>query len=263
VPRPGERPPSQELLAQILELAGTEMILVGGQALAFWAAYYNVPASPLAVTRDVDFVGSRTDVERLACGLDARATFRRQRDLTMLVGQVEKELQGGGYINIDVLFGVYGSLSTEDLTKRSLVAASPAGNFRIMHPLDLLQGRLENVCGLREKQDEHGIAQLHLAIAMAREFLRDITSQEADRQATNDEGARPASLRHLRRVESLALSDAGRKVAKRYQEFVADAIDPLPLLHLKPFATKKLPQLMKLMSAEWQRQLIAARTSDK
>lgn len=28
-------------------LAGLEMILVGGQALAFWAAYYSVPAPPM------------------------------------------------------------------------------------------------------------------------------------------------------------------------------------------------------------------------
>jgi hypothetical protein len=260
----GETPPDAELLARILELAGTEMILVGGQALAFWAAYYNVPAPPIAVTKDVDFVGTRMDIERLARGLEARATFRRQRDLTMLVGQIEKDLHGGSYINIDVLSRVYGSVSTESLTKHSLVAESPAGNFRVMHPLDALQGRLENVYGLAQKQDEHGIAQLQLAIAMAREFLRDITSQEAKLHATDqDKGRRPASLRHIRRIESLALSDAGRKVAKRYNSHVADAINPLPLLHIKPFAAKKLPQLLKLMSAERRTQLTEAMASGK
>ena len=45
-----------------------------------------------------------------------------------------------------------------------------------MHPLDVLQGRVENVYGLVEKQDEHGIAQLQLAIGMVRVFLRDIAS---------------------------------------------------------------------------------------
>ena len=250
----GETRPGSELLARILELAGTEMILVGGQALAFWAAYYSVPAPSIAVTKDIDFIGTRVDVDRLARGLGAKATFRRRRDLTLLTGQIEKDLPGGGYINIDVLSRVYGDISTESLTQRAIVAESPAGKFRVMHPLDVFQGRLENVYGLVEKQDEHGIAQLQLAIAMVREFLRDITSQEAERQ---DIGVRPVSLRHIRRIETLALSDAGRKVAKRYDVHLADAIDPVPLLHIKSFTAKKLPQLLRLMSAERQAQVTA------
>jgi hypothetical protein len=240
------------LLERILELAGTDMILVGGQALAFWAAYYAVPAPPAAVTKDVDFLGTRTDVERLARGLDAKATFRRQRDLTLLAGQVEKLLPGGGRINIDVLSRVYGNISTATIAQHSILSESPAGEFRVMHPMDVLQGRLENVYGLAEKQDEQGLAQLRLAIEMVREFLGDIASQEAARRGKIN---RPITLRHLRRIENLALSDAGRKVAKRYNAHIADAIDPAPLLHLKPFVTIKLPQLLKLMSAGRRSQL--------
>lgn len=241
-----------ELLQRILELAGTDMILVGGQALAFWAAYYRVPAPPTAVTKDVDFLGTRADVERLARGLGAKPTFRRQRDLTMLAGQIEKELPGGGYVNIDVLSSVFGNVSTNSIAKRSIISESPVGKFRIMHPLDVLQGRLENTYALAEKQDEHGIAQLQLAIAMVREFLGDIVSQET---ARTEKPSRPVTLRHLRRIEALALSDAGQKLAKRYNIHVADAIDPAPLLHLQAFATKKLPQLLKLMSPPRRAQL--------
>lgn len=250
-----EAPPNPELLARILELAGTGMVLVGGQALAFWAAFYEVPAPAIAVTKDVDFIGTRADVERLARGLGGKATFPRQRDLTLLAGQIEKALPGGDYINIEVLSGVYGNVSFDSLAKHAVVAESPAGKFRVMHPLDVLQGRLENVYGIIEKQDEHGVAQLHLAVAMVREFLKDIASHEAVYQ---DSGKRPVTLRHLRRIQTLALSDAGRKVAKRYQVHVADAIDPLPLLHIESFKTKKLPQLLALMSNEWRMQIAAA-----
>ena len=248
-------PTNPELLARILELAGTRMVLVGGQALAFWAAYYEVPAPAIAVTKDVDLIGTRADVERLARGLGGKATFPRQRDLTLLTGQIEKNLPGGDYINIDVQSGVYGNVSTESLEKRAIVAESPVGKFRLLHPLDVLQGRLENVYGIVEKQDEHGIAQLQLAVAMVREFLKDIASQEA---ANQDATRRPATLRHLRRIETLALSDAGRKVAKRHQVHVADAIEPLPLLHIESFKIKKLPQLLSLMSSERRAQVAAA-----
>jgi hypothetical protein len=90
------------------------------------------------------------------------------------------------------------------------------------------------------------VAQLRLAIEMVQEFVGDIASQES---AVADKASRPIVLRHLARIEALSLSDAGRKVAKRYGVHVADAIDPAPVGHIKPFVSKKLPQLLKLMSA--------------
>jgi tRNA (Thr-GGU) A37 N-methylase len=66
---------------------------------------------------------------------------------------------------------------------------------------------------------------------------------------------RPVTLRHLARIETLALSDAGRKVARRYGVHVADAIDPTPVAHIKPFVSKKVPQMLKLMSAARRAQL--------
>jgi hypothetical protein len=235
-----------DLLERILELAGTDMILVGGQALAFWAAYYHTSAPTIAITKDVDLLGTKADVERLALGLDAKAVFRQKKDITVLVGQVLKELPDGNYVNIDVMFRVYGDIATEAIASRAVLAENPAGRFRVMHPLDVLQGRLENVYGLPAKQDEHGVAQLRLAVEVVQKFIADIGSQEA---SDADKSGRPVVLRHLSRIETLALSDAGRKVAKRYGVHVADAIDPAPVAHIKPFVSKKLPQLLKLMSA--------------
>jgi hypothetical protein len=234
-----------DLLERILELAGTDMILVGGQALAFWAAYYATAAPSIAITKDVDFLGTRKDVERLARGLGARAVFPHKKDMTLLVGQVMRDLSNGNYVNIDVMFRVYGDLTTEAISTRAVLAESPAGRFRVMHPLDVLQGRLENVHGLPAKQDEHGVAQLRLAVEVARKFVGDIGSQEA---TVANKAARPVALRHLARIESLALSDAGRKVARRYGVHVADAIDLSPVRHIEAFVSKKLPQLLGLMS---------------
>jgi hypothetical protein len=236
-----------ELLERILELAGIDMILVGGQALAFWAAYYRTPAPAIAITKDVDLLGTKEDVERLARGLDAKAVFPHKIATTILVGQVLKDLPGGDYVNIDVMFRVYGNIPTEAIASRAVLAENPAGRFRVMHPIDVLQGRLENVYGLSTKQDEHGVAQLRLAIDIVRTFVGDIALREA---AGADAPARPVVLGHLARLESLALSDAGRKVAKRFGVHVADAIDPGPASHIASFVSKKLPQLLKLMSAE-------------
>ena len=135
-----------ELLERILKLAGIDMVLVGGQALAFWAAYYQTPAPTIAITKDVDLLGTKEDVERLARGLDAKAVFPHNIAKTMLVGQVLKNLPGGDYINIDVMFRVYGNIAPEAIANRAVLAENAAGRFRVMHPIDVLQGRLENVC---------------------------------------------------------------------------------------------------------------------
>jgi hypothetical protein len=102
---------SPDLLERILELAGTDMILVGGQALAFWAAYYYTTAPSIAITKDVDLLGTRADVERLAHGLGGKAVFPHKNEMTLLVGQVMKDLPGGDYVNIDVMFRVYGGIT--------------------------------------------------------------------------------------------------------------------------------------------------------
>ncbi len=235
---------TQDLLGAILRLAGTKMVLAGGQALAFWAAYYRVPMPATAITKDVDLIGTRADVTRLARGLDAKAVFPRKNSLTMLVGQVMKDLPDGDYVNIDVMFRVYGDVSTEAILDRAVLAENAAGRFSVMHPIDVLQGRLENVYGLADKQDEHGLAQLVLAIDMSRNFVNDIASRETSGPSTH----RPVALAHLARIEALALSDAGRKVAKRYGVHVADAIDPAPVKNVVSFMRRKFPQLLQLMS---------------
>jgi hypothetical protein len=247
-------------LRQILNVLGDRMILIGGQALAFWASHYLLEAPAIAVTRDVDLLlpgagvtgplrrrnvdslGFKEEVTLLAKRLRARALFPHERALTALVGQVVKDLADGNYINIDVLFRVHGDVTSEAIDQRAVDVVTGAGRFRVMHPLDVLQGRLENVYSLAEKQDDHGLAQLQVAIPTAREFLLDVAAKDSAAR-------RPVVLDHIARIESMALSDAGRKVARRHHLHVADAIDPAPVAHVKAFTAKKLPQLLPLMSA--------------
>jgi hypothetical protein len=238
------------MMERILAAAGKDMILVGGQALSFWAAYYEVQEPIAAITKDADFLGTRDDVRRIALALVGRAKYPLEKQLTALVGQIEKDLPGGEYINIDVMFRVYGDVSVNAIRSRAVVAELPGATVRVMHPMDVLQGRLENVHGLPEKRDAHGLEQLKLAIGMVRAFLID----EASRQAP---ASRPTTLKHISRIEEMALSDAGRKVAKRFGVHVADSIEVAAALHLRGFRAKKLPQLMGLMSGERQRAIEA------
>jgi hypothetical protein len=238
------------MLHRILSLAGQEMVLIGGQALALWAAIYQVLPPVSAITKDVDFIGSQADVKRIAAGIAGKASFPHERSLTLLMGQVSKSLPGDNYVNIDVLFKVYGDVSTDAIKARAVTVGIDGVSIKLMHPLDVLQGRLENLYGIPEKQDEHGLAQLILAIEVVQKFLL--------AEAIRTEHAVPARsvvLKHVSRIETMALSDAGRKVAQRFGVHVADAIEPAPLLRLHEFGSRKLPQLIRSMSAARQQEL--------
>ena len=70
-----------------------------------------------------------------------------------------------------------------------------------------------------EKQDEHGVEQLKLAIQVVRAFV--LAEASSDRTGVN----RSVILKHLNRIERMMLSDAGRKIAKRFGVHVADAME--------------------------------------
>jgi hypothetical protein len=132
-------------------------------------------------------------------------------------------------------------VSTEALRKRAVKVEIDGASFNVMHPIDVLQGRFENVHGLADKRDEHGLAQLTLAIAMTRKFVLSEASGEPPKR-------RPTTLKHIERIERMATSDAGHKVARRFGLYVADAIEPAAVKNLRGFTNTRLPQLLLLMS---------------
>ncbi len=249
----------QALLERILRLAGPEAILVGGQALAFWASHYGVALPLSAVTKDADFLGQRADVARIARGLGGQAHYVHEEALTALVGQVTKDLPGGDYINIDVLFRLHGDITTNAVRARAAVIELAGVTFKVLHPMDVLQGRLENLYSLKDKQDEHGVAQLALAITMARAFMTEEATRghgdgHSDGAGGKGSRRRPVVLLHVARVSAMARSDAGRKVARRFKVHVADAIAAQALAGLPAFTAKELPLLAPLMSKAGQRE---------
>ena len=238
-----------EVVQRLLAAAGPHLILVGGQALAFWMSRYDVsaPEAFAFVSRDMDFLtrsaGDKEEVIRLAKILGGRAVIPHERALTALVGQAVRPLDDAQYINVDVVFKIYGA--NAELVRKAAVDVNDADlMFRVMHPMDVLKSRLDNLHGLKEKQTALGQAQLEAAIRVAQRFQRSIADE-----LRPSAGARSPALRFARFIESLALSDAGRKVAERNRIFVADAIEPAAMDDVG-FREKKLPQLLGMMSPQ-------------
>jgi hypothetical protein len=91
----------------------------------------------------------------------------------------------------------------------------------VIHPLDVLDSRIQNLHLLPEKRTTAGIAQARLAVDVARTFIR----QEV---ATRDERA---GLKLLERVADVAGDIAAVRV------FLLYGIDPLQAVPLEDFRT--------------------------
>lgn len=244
----------KEIVDRLLAAASDALILVGGQALKLWMDRYGVtlPAEIAYVSRDVDFLAESAadseSVRRLARALGGRAIFpRRRAALTALVGQAVKDISDDEVFNVDVVHRVYGA--DEGMRARTVELRFPEVTLRVMHPLDVLKSRLDNLYGLAEKQNELGEAQLRAAIEVGRAFQREAAARENKPRAR-----RPATLRYASFIERLALGDAGKKVVVRHRIYVADAIEP-SAIPSREFRTAKLPRLAALLSAERRRDL--------
>lgn len=236
-----------DVVSTLLSNAGND-ILVGGQALAYWAQRYRlvIPDHFASISADVDFLtrssAEWSSVHRYARALDGEVHFPDKRAMTALVGQAFREISDEEYLNVDVLWNLVG-LSWQQVDDRAATVTMGGVRFRVLHQLDVLKSRLMNLYKLPDKQNVKGEMQMRLAIDVAREFLREEAALFTDTLAS---GRSPVQS-FVSEIERLAVEDAGRKIAERHGIHVADAIDP-SLIPAGPFWTKRWPTLSEFMS---------------
>src|SRR5256884_1467075 len=182
---------TEEEIDQILRSCDGRALLVGGQALAFWAEHYQVkPPGVLAVsvTSDVDFVGPAQvarDLSRSLKPMGWRYWQPSADDTTSQTAKLTKRIEGQGIKQIDFLGGIVG-LKTEGIQQRATVLSLADGmRIRVLHPLDVLESRLKNLAELPSKRAPQGIAQAHLAIDVVGCFLEQLLREGPARRLLN------------------------------------------------------------------------------
>src|SRR5471032_1667159 len=160
--RQTEAPLTPEDVRKILSICSPRGLLVGGQALAFWADHLQVerPMNLISgVTADADFIGDAALAKDLARRLGWQIWIPTLDDSTPQTGKVTHRTKNGEVKQVDFLSGVAG-LTTKDLIRRAI------------DPVDVLDSRIQNLHVLPEKRTEAGIAQARLAVDVARAFIR-------------------------------------------------------------------------------------------
>src|SRR5882672_6008934 len=127
-----EEPLTPQEVQVILSICSPRGVLVGGQALAFWADHLQVkrPANLVSgVTADADFIGDAALAKSLGKRLGWNTWIPSLDDATPQTGKVTHRLESGNVKQVDFLSGVVG-LTTKDLVRRAVDMGhrAPAGH---------------------------------------------------------------------------------------------------------------------------------------
>lgn len=219
-----EEPLTPADVREILQVCGAGGLLVGGQALAFWADFLALALPPIfssGVSSDADFIGDVALARKLARTLHWNEWLPSMDDATPHTAKVTKRSAGGGVKQVDFLSGVAG-LDTRDLKRRAVEVDIPEiGRLRVIHPIDLLESRIKNLDLLPEKRTSAGVAQALLAVDVARAFIRHAIAVQGERVA----------LKLLERIVTIAGEPAGVRVQRRFE------VEPLSAVPLDDFRT--------------------------
>ena len=231
---PDEVPLDAETVDRFLSSIGPGMVLVGGQALAFWMDRYGIKATGAVISNDGDALGVIAQAHDMALRLKARLVEPGKKERTALVAQLRIPAPGGKVANIDVLHLLYtisGLRKSSEFTRRvvrdSVEVEWRDGRFtRVMDPLDVLDSRVQNAAGLLTEKGPHVLTQAGWAIEVARAALLKLA------RAGDAQDSRLG--RKMQAVYTLAHSRAGRTLLREHGIEVLKAVDIRALRKLAP-----------------------------
>lgn len=228
------------------------IVLVGGQALNFWAEALDIagensqePYGP-ALSGDIDFLGPPAAALSFGEATGGRVKIPGFDDANSPnTGLVTLDLDGEEHL-IDFLGALKGfSHSEMQQVRRSAIPvgliAEDQPPLLVMHPMHCLQSQLENVYGQDlNRRAEPGGGRYIGRIRLAVEACRRIT----DRYLA--EGDPRSALKVAEKVHALSLSPAGLRARLEDDVRIDDGISSSPVMP-KDFREKRRPQFRRIL----------------
>lgn len=220
------------------------VVLVGGQAVAIWAAKLEDRMADTLVdavaSRDIDLLGNSSDLRRSAELLGARVRVAKSEDRTPLTGVAIFLDSDGHERRLDVMASVYG-MDPEDIRHTAIEAELLVDGDRqihvwVMHPERCMESRVHN-SALSNKQTDLAWRQLQASILCARAFSQ-LLLDERGEAAVRD------VLKLNERIFGFAQEERCSKLASDRGIEAFDAVlddERLP----EKFRTVRLPQMQE------------------
>ena len=197
-----------------------DAVLIGGSALAFWVIRYGVPIDDgpqAALSADADFLGTINHVRAFAQAIGCAARQVPKRAMSRLLGMVVRRIDQQEITLVDVVHRIVG-LDADTVRANAIEMTLPGRpqSFKVMHPVDCLISRLENLRQLREKQNEVGRWHTQVAVRVVRRYFEGLLQNE-----TNERIA----IGQATRVLKATLSSAGQQA---FAKWSVDALECVP-----------------------------------
>jgi hypothetical protein len=157
---------------KIRDATGQPYLLIGGQAVNYWAEYYLHTDPQLEklkpfTSEDIDFKGCIDDVQRIARQLALTPVYPPKVQMTALAGTIPFQI-GGLKSNIEIVRripGVSGSVDT-----LAIQAEWNGKIIRVLDPISLLACKLELVASVPQEK-RRDVTHLKILVPCVRAFL--------------------------------------------------------------------------------------------
>jgi hypothetical protein len=238
--------PREDAFLVFDSVAGTHAVLVGGQAVAFWADRYRAQIPELVedptvfVSSDVDFLGGKEDARACSIVLGGQVYLQDAPfdSIPINAAQVVFVDSIGETRKIDFLINLCGTKRADEIVARAVLAEIEEGRgIQIMDPITCLRTRLANISRLGlGRTDAKSLQQARVAVWAAREWLRDAAMLDQKEAKKAIEALFAYALHH----------DHAQEAALVHGIEAFDAITPDPRLPER-FHSIRFPQMQDLI----------------
>jgi hypothetical protein len=156
---------------------GQPYVLIGGQAVNYWAEHY-LPADPDLkklrpfTSEDIDFKGGLADVRRIARQLDLPPSFPPKMQMTALAGFISFQI-GDLKSAIEVVRRIPG---ISDASTPAIQAEWEGQVIRVLDPISLLACKLTLAATVSQER-RRDVAHLKILLPCVRAFLGELLQQ--------------------------------------------------------------------------------------
>lgn len=224
---------------KIRDRGGHPYVLIGGQAVNYWAERYLTDEPELKdlqpfTSQDIDFKGSRDDVQHIARQLQSSPGYPPKVAMTALAGTIPIQI-AGQKTNIEVVRLIPG---VSDSAKIPAIEAQwQEETIRVLNPISLLASKLELAATVPQEKRQD-ISHVKILLPCVRAFLRELLQEvEPGRLAPKD------WLKVANQALKLSTNARARKIAAKYQ---VDCTGILPLKVIEQSKNEKIRRFQKL-----------------
>jgi hypothetical protein len=197
----------------IRDTAGQPYLLIGGQAVNYWAERYLAAEPQLKslqpfTSEDIDFKGGSADVQHIARQLKLTPGYPSKVEMTALAGTIPFQIDGMKS-NIEVVRRIPGVSGSVDAL--AVQAEWNGKTIRVLDPISLLASKLELVASVPQEKRQD-VPHLKILVPCVRAFLNEFL-QQVDRKEI------PAKhwLGAANQVLKLTTQHRARKIADKHQ----------------------------------------------